>query len=660
MKRLVTKVILGTTLLSGVASASLVLNDTKVNFSKKLSMQKIMTLSNENLEISVIVKVSQPLTTEDEDRLYKNGVKAITYAGDLSYYINCSEDLVDMVIHSTKNFEGIAILQSSHKLEKSLRNINLNDEVEVNIGFLSYVDSQIFQTLLNNNTIEAKIIEVNTQLKNAKVKVSGLDLEKLTKLNEIMYISKSHKIGLIKPFSAEITTTDTYTNQDTRVDQVQGGAYNLDGVNVKVGIVDIGKIRATHQEFKATTISRVIDRVSGADIASHSTHVGGIFGADGDDEYSKGVAVSSKIYSYSFSNVAFANSLISMYNNDKILLSNHSYGYTDKVNLASYDSDARGEDSAVYGNPYLNVFMAAGNDRGANGYPSTGIIKGPANAKNIFTIGALNYNSTNIAYYSSMGPVFDGRIKPDLCVRGTSVKSTSSSSDSSYTYMSGTSMATPAAAGMAALVMQEYKDITGGNSIRHDVLKSVLLNTAVDKGEVGPDIYTGYGMIDVKSAVDTVKSLKTNSPLVTISTVSNGATKSYSFTTSSDGKFKATISWVDVAGNSAADKSLVNDLDMYVVAQNGDKYYPYSLDNANPTAVAFSDRANRVDNSEQVEISNLPSGDYTLVVEGHNVTTSTQDFAIATNVNVFSNSNIDLKQKMTVNNFAKVMLESIY
>jgi len=665
MRKTVLKVLLGTTILSGVASANLVLNDKEVKFSKKLSLQKIMTLSNDNSNISIIIKVSKPLSDEDKDNLYKNGAKAITYAGELSYYMICSEDSVEDIADSIKSYEGIALLESSYKLEKALQNISFNDEVEVNIGFLSYVDEVKFQTILNNNSIEAKIIEVNSQLKNAKVKVSGFDLEKLSKLNEVMYISKSYKIGLIKPFSTDIGTMDSAINQDTRADQVQAGAYDLDGVNVKVGIVDVGQIRGSHREFKAPSISRVINRVSGADIALHSTHVAGIFGADGDDAQSKGMATSSKIYSYSFTNVSFANSLVTMYNNDRILLSNHSYGYTDKVNLASYDSDARGEDSAVYSNPYLNVFMAAGNDKGSSGYPSTGIIKGPANAKNILTIGALNSTSSDTAYYSSMGPVFDGRIKPDLCVRGSSIRSTSSSSDNSYLYLSGTSMATPAAAGAAALVIQEYKNITGGD-IRHDMLKSILINTAIDKSTIGPDIYAGYGMIDVKSAVDTVKSLNNNSLIkLKFDDVSNQATKSYSFNMSSNGDFKATISWVDVAGNSASGKSLVNDLDIYLLSDNGTKYYPYSLNKSNPTAVAFNDRANRVDNIEQIEISNLPAGDYTLVVNGYNVTTSTQNFAIAANIDMFSNRDTDThqitkKQVIATNNFAKVMLESIY
>lgn len=671
MKRLVTKVILGTTLLSGVASANLVLNDTKVKFSKKLSLQKLMTLSNDNSNISIIIKVSKPLSEKNKDRLYKNGAKSIAYAGELSYYISCSEDSVDSIVDSTKNYEGIAILESNHKLEKNLQNISLNDELEVNIGFISYVDSQKFQTMLNSHGIEAKTLEVNSQLKNAKVRVSRVNLQKLAKLNEVMYISKAHKIGLIKSFSAEISGKDYYTNEDMRADQLQSGAYNLDGVNVKVGIVDQGQIRASHQEFKTGTISRVINRVSSGGVSAHSTHVGGIFGADGKDingnaTTAEGVATSSKIYSYGFLDVSFANAVISMYNNDKILLSNHSYGYTDKANLGSYDSDARAQDIAVSSNPYLNIFMAAGNDAGTSGYPSTGITKGPTNSKNIFTIGALSWDSSERAYYSSMGPVFDGRIKPDLSARGSSIKSASNGADTTYRYESGTSMAAPAAAGVAALIMQEYKNITGGANLRHDMLKAVMVNTAIDKGVSGPDIYTGYGMIDAKGSVNAVRSLNNDSLIkLKFDTVSNLATKSYALSMDNSGAFKATISWVDVAGNSASGKSLVNDLDIHLLSSNGVKYYPYSLDKSNPTAVAFNDRVNTVDNIEKIEVKNLPSGDYTLVVNGSTITTSTQDFAIATNVDMFSNSNIDThyiekKEVMAVNNFAKVMLESIY
>jgi subtilisin family serine protease len=654
MRKSILKVTASAVLANMLAISSmkaLVLNDYEVKFSKRLSLQQIMSVSNGSRYIPLIIKVTNPISLENEDLLYKNGAKSIDYAGDLSYYIRCSESSIDNLLELVENFAGVALFKSEYKLENSLKKINLNDEIEINVDFLGYIDRLKFEYILKQAGIEASVLTLNGEYKNAKVKILGIYLYKLAALNEIMYISKSHKIGPIEPFSSDISTSDKYTAEDMRVDEIRGGVYNLDGLNVKIGIVDVSKIRGTHQEFKHGKVSRVVDRVSSSDLSLHSTHVGGIFGADGDDEYAKGIASSSKIYSYSFSDFSFANSLSNMYSLDNILLSNHSYGYTDMVNLGLYDSDARAQDTLISSNPYINVFMAAGNDGGANGYPLTGAIKGPANAKNIFTIGALDYSSNAVASYSSMGPVQDGRIKPDLAVRGSGIKSTSSASDTGYRYMSGTSMATPSAAGGAALVIQEYKNITNLD-MRHDILKSVLINTAVDIGGDGPDIYSGYGMIDVKSAVDAVKTLKSSSSLIKEDSITNGSVKRYGFYFDG-GKFKATISWVDPAG-----ETLVNDLDIKLVSvDSGREYFPYSLGSDNKVK---NSGVNSVDNIEQIEVSDLDEGSYILQVNGKRVITGRQDFAVVTNSSTFSSSGIDIKQEIGINNFARVMLDSIY
>ena len=60
------------------------------------------------------------------------------------------------------------------------------------------------------------------------------------------------------------------------------------------------------------------------------------------------------------------------------------------------------------------------------------------------------------------GPSFDGRIKPDVCAPGVKIRSSKSSGciiESCDTMeMSGTSMATPIAAGLATLVRQYFMD----------------------------------------------------------------------------------------------------------------------------------------------------------------------------------------------------------
>jgi len=68
--------------------------------------------------------------------------------------------------------------------------------------------------------------------------------------------------------------------------------------------------------------------------------------------------------------------------------------------------------------------------------------------------------------------------------------------DDSYTFMSGTSMATPHVAGVAALILSQYPNMT------RDQLRIQLRYTADDLGRPGFDYYYGYGRINAQKAVE--------------------------------------------------------------------------------------------------------------------------------------------------------------
>ena len=101
----------------------------------------------------------------------------------------------------------------------------------------------------------------------------------------------------------------------------------------------------------------------------------------------------------------------------------------------------------------ITLFIAAGNAA------VTAQIGTPGSAEDVITVGALD-KDTSIAIYSSQGPTEEGRIKPNIAYMGTDIMSVEANSNDGYTGMSGTSMATPGAAGVAALMFQANPELS--------------------------------------------------------------------------------------------------------------------------------------------------------------------------------------------------------
>ena len=117
---------------------------------------------------------------------------------------------------------------------------------------------------------------------------------------------------------------------------------------------------------------------------------------------------------------------------------------------------------------------AAGND-GANlddlanaNFPNDQVKNGPEIADNVITVGALNpeYGSELVASYSNYG-----NINVDVFAPGTDIYSTYPNDE--YEFSPGTSMAAPAVAGVAALVMSQYPSLTAAQ-VKQIIMKSGL------------------------------------------------------------------------------------------------------------------------------------------------------------------------------------------
>ena len=92
--------------------------------------------------------------------------------------------------------------------------------------------------------------------------------------------------------------------------------------------------------------------------------------------------------------------------------------------------------------------------------------------------------------------------------------------------------------------------------------------------------------------------------------------------------------WNDKESNSNPEKALVNNLDIQIIAPNGEVILPWVLNhNSNDVDLSPTRKKDILNNIEQVTIENPMAGEYTLVVTGTEVPFGPQEFAITYEVN---------------------------
>jgi len=132
-------------------------------------------------------------------------------------------------------------------------------------------------------------------------------------------------------------------------------------------------------------------------------------------------------------------------------------------------------------------------------------ISAPADADSVISVGAVNQDG-NIASFSSHGPTYDGRIKPEVCAQGVSTWCVNPNSTTAYRTASGTSLSTPLVGGAVAVILSAHPDWTPME------LRGALIETS-DRFDT-PDNRYGYGIIDVMAVIDyeTVSVVEENIP----------------------------------------------------------------------------------------------------------------------------------------------------
>jgi len=449
--------------------------------------------------------------------------------------------------------------------------------------------------------------------------------------------------------------------------------YDVNGADLTVGIWDAGAVRPTHQEFggRVTVMESVGNDDHSTHVGGTIGAGGGNPSALGMapsvliDSYEWNDDVS-EMTSRAMSSPNEANKIqVSNHSYGYICgwetgsfsgnYGPHWFGtwgqrYRESDFFGIYDSYVVPWDELCYNAPYYLPFKAAGNDRNDSapaegekfyyykfprwrsklynsskdpyddGWDNGGFdtIMTVGVAKNIMTIGAVDdavssgvrdVNQATMTSFSGWGPTDDGRIKPDIVTNGVGLYSPIASSDSSYASYSGTSMATPGAAGAATLLVEYYGQLFPAQAMRASTLKALIIHTADDLGNPGPDYKFGWGLMNAEAAAEQISdhydfpdaNKITEDILDDVNTM-----QTYTFVWDGNNPIRATLCWTDPPAEAATgldnpSPRLINDLDLRIIDPNGSVHYPFVLNPASPADTATTGD-NTLDNVEQVLI----------------------------------------------------------
>lgn len=651
---------------SGWAASNLVLATRTINW-QGISTGLVAQLNQSaGKPVPAFVRFNAPLSLANHQILQASDVQLQDYFRDVTYSVLFpSEAFLTNAAVTGLIFAAEQWLPSD-KLQVSTNTSGLpnwaydptNNTLNLLVGFWRTVD----QSTVTNDLGSVGLIGVRYGADNSWAVV--VPTQPLTNfVQTLTNLAALLSVKLIQPGPLPFFPLNSEGRRSARTDDAQGFAFTgppltssnpkynkASGDAVRVAICDNGMYEP-HNDFQpfASSVSRYYHPQPAWTALpgnrNHATHVASVALGNGYDSRNHENGTWSKPFRYRghapralignyYTN--FGGNAVLFYESlhiDGTHVSNHSYVQSWTV----YDLIATSLDTIVRGGPDSagNLIPARPSVWGAgnNGFESQpnydneeGYYSVFTTAKNTISVGSVDTFKTpeRLSWFSSCGPTFDRRIKPDIVAPGcrNSISGDfimAANPAGGYINGAGTSTAAPVVTGIIALMMEQYKrSFCVPPNLHPATYKAILIHTASDLiktsrwpaeggGELdwdnpdivppspppppsaagsgpviyyeGPDFATGYGLVDAEAArAKIANSSQWRQGVI----LAQGNFQTWCIDVP-DGasELKVVIAWDDVAGapypNPETAPKLVNDLDLVLKAPDGTIHLPWSL-----------------------------------------------------------------------------------
>lgn len=492
--------------------------------------------------------------------------------------------------------------------------VNLRGEAGLELLVYFHKDVNADEAQWELDRMGAVLVDRSDYFERLTVKIRREDLGRVAEMDWVRYVAP-----VFVPVQLE---SNAASGRLLGVDRLQE-EFGLKGRGARVGVVD--ELVAGHPEF-GDRLRLVRPGTAG----QHGTHVAGTVAAAGaGNAQLRGMAPEANLVSLPFAGGVGLTSNLGAKVDEQADVGQNSWGglVSDQLNncgqFSLYTTLDRDFDQLVEQEKFPIVFSVGNNRSSADclvqeraGYYS---VPPPKSAKNLITVGAVDGGRV-LSAFSSAGPTRDGRIKPDVVALGVAVLSTGL--NGGMATLSGTSMAAPAVSGLSALLINRFRS-KQGRAPQPELLKAIVLNTANDLGNRGPDYQYGFGIPDGGKALRVIDEDQWNT-----GSVRSGQTEEFEVVLpSGQPALRVMLAWTDPAAPLGRVRQLMNDLDLRLVGPDGAEVRPFRLDGQKPEADAVRGE-NVLDNVEQAAVEQPLGGKWKIVVSAKELAVGPQAYAI--------------------------------